>query len=258
MIEINQPAVFSQYVRSAATFFKTLLLPPRCLSCGLLVASENALCAECFSEMKFIENPLCEVTGAPMAYDLKEQVMSATAIAHPPVHRKMRAACLYTGTAKRLVVNFKFFDHLELADRLAHWMANAGAELLEETDVIVPVPLHRFRFLERRFNQSAELAKGISRRTGKPVALNALQRIRPTKQQVDLDLHERVQNVEGAFVVPSSESIEISGRRVLLIDDVMTTGATASACTRALLRENATYVDVLSFAMVVSGGHESP
>lgn len=163
----------------------------------------------------------------------------------------MRAPTRYEGTAWRLILSYKFHDRLDLAPNLARMMVRAGKDLLKEADIIIPVPLHRKRLFKRRFNQSAELAKEISHITEKPFALEALKRIRPTKQQTSLDMNERQRNVAGAFRVPANQASHVHGRRIILIDDVVTTGATINACIRALLREKALYVNVITFAKVV-------
>ncbi|MEP4703669.1 MAG: ComF family protein, partial [Hyphomicrobiales bacterium] len=240
-------------IRLAKSAFH-FILPPRCLACDELVAEQGGLCATCWQEMPFIESPFCDRTGKPMAFDLKDTIVSAEALANPPIYRKMRAPTRYEGTARRMILSFKFHDRLDLTPHLARLMVRSGTDLLNEADIIIPVPLHRKRLFSRRFNQSAELAKEISTLTGIPCALEGLQRIRPTKQQTTLDMAARHKNVEGAFRVPASEVINVQGRRIILIDDVVTTGATINACTRALLREKASHIDILTFAKVVEQG----
>jgi ComF family protein len=134
---------------------------------------------------------------------------------------------------------------------MGRWMARAGHELLKDADAIIPVPLHWRRLWARRFNQSMLLSQQISGETGVPVADTALRRIKATAQQVGLSQSERAQNVQGAFRVPPDRKAEVAGRRVVLIDDVLTSGATSDACARALLRAGAANVDLLVFARVV-------
>jgi len=245
-------------VKPARTWARTmtralfhLVLPPRCLACDTLVAEPGGLCAACWTDLPLIEKPYCDRTGRPMAYDLGDTIVSAEAIANPPVYRKMRSASRYDGTAKRLILSLKFHDRLDLVPPLARYMVRAAGDILKDADILIPVPLHPQRLFKRRFNQSAELAKAISAETRIPHNLEALRRIRPTRQQTALDMIERIKNVEGAFRVPASKAIHIHGRRVVLVDDVVTTGATINACTRALLREKAAHVDVITFAKVV-------
>lgn len=229
-----------------------LVLPPRCLSCDELVANQGGVCPSCWSQLPLIDAPICDRTGNPLAFDLGEVITSAEAIAAPPLYRKMRVAARYEGTARKLVISFKFYDRLDLAAPLAGFMAKAGASLLQDADVLIPVPLHRKRLVDRRFNQAALLTRRLSELTGVPTALQAIERIRPTQQQAALERGERARNVEGAFKVPAEQVINVYGKRVVLIDDVVTTGATVSACVRALLREKVEYVDVIAFAKVVN------
>ncbi|MEO1066775.1 MAG: ComF family protein [Pseudomonadota bacterium] len=231
-----------------------LVLPPRCLACDRLVSEHGGLCVSCWRDLAFIEYPVCDCTGAPLAYDLGGKIVSADALANPPDYTRLRAALRYEGAAQRLITAFKYQDRLDLTKPLARFTMRAARELLTETDVIVPVPLHRARFFKRRFNQAAELAKVIARASDKPTALNALMRIRNTPQQVSLDPMERARNVQGAFRVKPEHRIKIAGRAVLLVDDVVTTGATVNACARALLREGACRVDVAAVAKVVNNG----
>ena len=170
------------------------------------------------------------------------------AIADPPAYARARAAVRYDEVARTMVQALKYGDRLDLAPTMGRWMARAGGELLSETDVIVPVPLHWRRLWARRCNQSALLAKIIA---GRPVGYHSLKRVKATPQQVGLSRAERALNVQGAFKVMPGGKAEIARRRVLLIDDVLTSGATVDVCTRALLRAGANSVDVLVFARVV-------
>jgi ComF family protein len=228
-------------------------LPPRCLACGRILASHGALCRSCWSKLRLIEAPYCAQLGIPFAYDLGEGALSAEAIADPPPFERCRAVAAFDDISRRLVHGLKYRDQLELAGWMAAWMARAGAKLLADADIVVPVPLHRRRLWWRRFNQSAALAKHLAKLGKKPFAPSVLTRIRATAQQVGLSAEERDRNVRGAFRVPPGEKIAVAGRHVLFVDDVYTTGATAKAVTRALLRASAAAVDVIVFARVVRG-----
>ena len=230
-----------------------LTMPPQCLSCHAWTASAGSLCAACWSKLRLIEKPTCARLGIPFAYDLGEGALSAEAIADPPPFDRCRAVATFDDVARRLVHGLKYRDRLELAAWMAGWMSRAGAEVIAEADIIVPVPLHRRRLWWRRYNQSVLLARTVAERAGKPLAPSAVKRIRATVQQVGLSPDERDRNVRGAFLVPLSEKMAVAGRRVLLVDDVYTTGATVRAATRALLRAGAAGVDVLVFARVVRG-----
>ncbi|PVE26178.1 amidophosphoribosyltransferase [Microvirga sp. KLBC 81] len=228
-----------------------LLYPPSCIACQAATGEAHGLCAACWSGIRFIERPFCERLGTPFQVDLGQPLLSPAAIADPPVFGRARAVAEYDGTASLLVHRLKYDDRLELARALGVMMTRAGAELLGEADVIVPVPLHRWRLWRRRFNQAMALAKVVSRESGVPCDPLALARIRRTRRQVGLTKAQRQENLQGAFRVPPEAKARLKGRRVLLVDDVLTTGATANAASRALLRGGAASVDILAFARVV-------
>ena len=228
-----------------------IALPPQCLACHTPVAVAGTLCAGCWSRLRLIEKPMCDRLGTPFTYDLGQGALSAEAIADPPPFDRCRAVAAFDDIARNLVHGLKYRDRLELAAWMAGWMTRAGSELVAAADIVVPVPLHRRRLWWRRYNQSALLARNVAEKAGKRLHTGVLARIRPTIQQVGLSADERDRNVRGAFRVSAEAKAEISGRRVLLIDDVYTTGATAKAATRALLRAGASAVDVLVFARVV-------
>jgi ComF family protein len=198
-----------------------------------------------------IAPPYCERLGIPFAYDPGPGVLSMQAISDPPAYHRARAAVRYDDISRALVHALKYGDRIDLAPIMGRWMARAGHELLKEADAIIPVPLHWRRLWARRFNQSMLLSQEISQEAGIPVADAALKRIKATAQQVGLSQSERAQNVQGAFRVPPDRKAEVAGRRVVLVDDVLTSGATSDACARALLRAGAANVDLLVFARVV-------
>jgi ComF family protein len=173
------------------------------------------------------------------------------AIAAPPAYTRARAAVRYDEVARTLVHALKYQDRTDLAPPMGRWMARAGHELLAEADMLVPVPLHWRRGWSRRFNQSGALARVIEGESGVKLRGDVLRRIRATEQQVGLSRPQRASNVQGAFRVADDVQSDVQGRHVVLIDDVLTTGATVDTCTRALLRAKAAQVDVLVFARVV-------
>jgi ComF family protein len=227
-------------------------LPPLCPSCRVPLGDGIGLCASCWSKLSLIEPPYCARLGIPFTYDPGPGLLSIEAIADPPAYERARAAVRYDDIARKLVVSFKYADRLDLAPMMAKWMARAGRELLAEADALLPVPLHWRRLWARRFNQSATLAGAISDLSGVPVMHGTLKRVRATAQQVGLSKSERADNVQGTFRVPAEEKAQVAGRRLVLIDDVLTSGATADTCARALLRAGAAHVDVLVFARVVA------
>jgi ComF family protein len=228
-----------------------IALPSHCLACDRRVADAGTLCASCWSGLKLIDRPYCERLGTPFTYELGEGALSAEAIADPPPFGRCRAVAAFDDVSRRLVHGLKYRDRLDLAMWMANWMMRSGTQLIADCDVIVPVPLHRRRLWSRRFNQSGELAKTVARSAGKPFEPSALTRVRATRHQVGLSAGERDRNVRGAFRVAADARVGLAGQRVLLIDDVYTTGATVKAAARALLRAGAASVDVLVFARVV-------
>lgn len=231
-----------------------LIYPPVCVACRAATGDAQALCAHCWGEIGFIERPYCERLGTPFAVDLGRGLLSPAAIADPPVFARARAVCRFDGVGRELVHRLKYGDRAELAVTLGRMMVQAGHELIAEADLILPVPLHRTRLWSRRFNQAALLAQVVARLTGLPHAPAALARRKRTRQQVGLTRAQRADNLQGAFRVPDGARPQIEGRRILLIDDVLTTGATVNAAARALLRAGARQVEVLTFARVVTDG----
>jgi ComF family protein len=226
-------------------------LPQLCAACREPVGGEG-LCAACWSKLSFIAPPYCERLGIPFPFDPGPGVLSMEAIADPPAYNRARAAVRFDEIARVLVHALKYGDRLDLAPIMGRWMANAGRELTREADLLVPVPLHWRRQWARRFNQSALLAGVVAEASGLRVSHGALKRVKATVQQVGLARSERALNVQGAFGVPADARIEVAGRRLVLVDDVLTSGATIEACTRALMRAGAAGVDVLVFARVVA------
>jgi ComF family protein len=233
-----------------------IALPTLCVSCREPVDGEG-VCAACWAKLSFIAPPFCPRLGIPFVYDPGPELLSMEAIASPPAYQRARAAVRYDDVARTLVHSLKYQDRTDLAPAMGRWMARAGKELLDEADVLVPVPLHWRRGWSRRYNQSGALARVISRQSGVKLATEALRRIRATEQQIGLSRPQRASNVQGAFKVAADRMADIQGRRVILIDDVLTSGATTDACARALLRAKAAQVDVLVFARVVDS-HRAP
>ena len=230
-----------------------LVYPPVCLACSKAVAEPDGLCVECWQALIPISAPMCPVLGLPFAADMGQEAVSAEALADPPVFDRARAAFAYSPMSARIVSRFKYGDHPELSGFMAAAMERAGAEFWPDSPILVPVPLHRFRQWRRRYNQSAELARRLAGARGLSFVPDLARRRRHTRQQVGLNAEQRKRNVAGAFAVDASVAGRWAGRRVVLVDDVLTTGATVSALARTLRRAGFDQIDVISFARVVPG-----
>jgi ComF family protein len=240
-------------LRALGGLLLDMLYPPVCLSCDAPVAVADALCSNCFRKLRPITAPMCPVLGLPFEVSLGPGARSAEAIADPPPFDRARSAVIYNDVARALVGKLKYGDRPELARLCARLMAQAGAELLGADAVLVPVPLHRTRQFARRYNQSTELARALGKITGLRVDPRLVIRRKNTRQQVGLSGDARRRNVAGAFQTSPETSSRLRGRRVIIIDDVITTGSTVKAVTRALKSGGVVHVDVLSFARVVTG-----
>jgi len=227
------------------------VLPPQCLACDALVATPGNLCPSCWREARFITAPQCEICGVPFAFDPGPDAVCGACIRTPPRYARARAVLRYDDLGRRLVVSFKHGDRTHGAPTFGRWLARAGGELIADADLVAPVPLHRLRLLRRRFNQSAMLAQAVCRGAGGlEFAPDLLRRRRHTPSQAGLNAAQRRQNVRNAFAVGPRWTGRVEGRRVLVIDDVFTTGATVSECARMLQRAGAGAVDVLTLARV--------
>jgi len=253
------PAPLRRAAEAAGNLLRATLdvaLPPLCAVCRLPVDGKG-LCPSCWSRLSFITPPYCERLGIPFAFDPGPGVLSMEAIASPPAYNRARAAVRFDDVSRALVHALKYGDRLDLAPMMGRWVSRAGAGLLAEADALVPVPLHWRRQWARRFNQSAMLAAAVSAQSGLPIAAGALKRVKATVQQVGLSRAERATNVQGAFKVPEEGRAAVLHRRLVLVDDVLTSGATVEGCARALLRAGAANVDVLVFARVADPGRTS-
>lgn len=196
--------------------------------------------------MRFIDAPQCALCGAPFDLPVEEGTLCGACLAQTPFFDGARAAFLYDDASKGLVLRFKHADHLHLAPALGAWIIRAGTPFWEKTDVIAPVPLHRWRLMRRRYNQAALLAKEAGKKTKVPVVVDLLSRVRATESQGHKNKQERIDNLKGAFALKIG--YDVAGKTVTLIDDVMTTGATAEACAKTLKKQGASKVYVVTLA----------
>lgn len=237
-------------LRRARTAVADALFPPQCLACAGETGSAGSLCQSCWESVAFIDRQSCARCGIPMEIGFDGEAVCAGCLARPPAYERSISVFRYD-TAKELILRFKHADRTDFAPAFAAWMIRAGAPLLTETDLAVPVPLHRWRLLKRRYNQAAELANAVARRAGIVCLPDALVRTRPTPSQgAMVSARARRRNVLAAFAVRPRAKEHLKGKRILLVDDVMTTGATLEACTRALRRAGAAAVTCLTLARV--------
>jgi ComF family protein len=244
------PAATRLVIRAGGWGLDTLL-PPDCPVCNSTVDRQGALCAGCFARISFITLPLCLRCGVPFSTESQAIAGLCPVCAETsPVFREARAALRYNLQSRDLILPLKHADRLELAPVLAGMMVRAGASLLARADILLPVPLHRKRLFRRRYNQAAVLARLLARAADRPHQPDGLVRLYATDSLDDKSPAERADAVAGAFAVRASRLDRVRGRSVLLVDDVMTSGATANGCARALLDAGATAVDVLVAARV--------
>lgn len=238
-------------LRRAAGVALDAVLPPRCLKCGAVVDGDGLLCAACWPAVSFLAEPLCARCGISFPYPVEGRAECAACLAEPPAFDAARAVFVYDDASRPLVLGFKHGDQLHAAPGFARWLARAGAAVIGEADLIVPVPLHWTRLFRRRFNQAAVLANALARLTGLPAAPDLLRRRRRTSSQGLLGRRARARNVAGAFALRPGGEAKVAGRAVLLLDDVLTSGATANACAAVLRRAGARKIFILTLARAV-------
>jgi ComF family protein len=227
------------------------VLPPRCLSCRGRVEDQGTLCAECWKGLTLLDEPCCFRCGYPFPYRMPEDSLCPSCIRRLPAFDRARAVFRYDDASRAMILAFKHSDEIHGAPVYGQWLARAGAALLDEADLIAPVPLHPRRLLRRRYNQAGLLAQAAGRRAGKPVAVDLLSRRRHTASQAQKSPSARQRNVQGAFAVRRRWKDRVQGKRVVMVDDVLTTGATVEECARVLRRAGAGAVDVLTLARVI-------
>ena len=235
--------------RRLGAYALDLLLPPRCPACREIVENPNRFCLNCWAGLTFLTDPVCAGCGAPFEIDRGPDARCGACLETPPRFAAARAALAYDGSARTVLLAFKHGDRQHLVEIMAPQLVRAGRDWFGPETVLVPVPLHRWRLWKRGFNQAALLARAVSRRTGSPLAVNALVRVRATRSSQGMGRRARADNVRGAFRVAAPAAIK--AKEIILIDDVLTTGATVEACTRTLLRGGAKQVRVLTWARVV-------
>lgn len=225
------------------------ILPARCLHCGKIIANDNCLCSECFEQISFITKPYCIHCGTPLLNKSVSDLYCANCLNKKDNLRYSRSAVIYDEFSKKLILDFKFFDHIENKKLLAQWMFFAGKDIFDAgVDVILPIPLHYMRLLKRKYNQSAILSSELSKLTNIQADYKSLIKIKKTQPQAECSGKKRITNIKNAFFVKYPDNIK--GKRVLLIDDVYTTGSTLRECAKVLKKAGAKSVDSLTVAKV--------
>jgi ComF family protein len=229
-----------------------IIFPAQCLACPTIVTVKGNLCHHCWDNIAFISSPQCEKCGMPFELENSSGMLCGNCIGeNGPRYDKARAVIQYDESSRNLITNFKYSDKTHSCKHFAAWMVRVGQEFIENADIIAPVPLHRIRLFTRRYNQSALLAKSISQQCGVPAHNRLLIRTKNTPPQASLTFKQRTINVRNAFKVNSTYANKITGKNIILVDDVITTGSTINACVRALKKSGAGEVYVLTLAMTV-------
>lgn len=230
------------------------ILPPRCIVSGDMVDKQGMLSPQSWSALNFISDPQCHLCGFPFDFDsgeVKEGNICAACYKEPPLFDKARSALVYDDASRDIILAYKHADQTQSVPSFLPWLERAGKDILDQADCLIPVPLHRWRILRRRFNQSALIAQYLSKETQIPCLLDVLKRTRATQTQGHLHANQRKKNVKNAFVVQDQYKTTIRQKNIVLIDDVYTTGSTVSECTKALIKSGVASVNVLTLARVV-------
>lgn len=237
-----------QFREATSRLFRFVLdfgLPARCGGCGTIVDEVDSFCGECWRELDFLQGG-CSICGLPL--EATDADVCAACLTQPPRLDRIRSAVAYGEISRAIALRLKYGRKVGLARTMSRYMRPLLGDLPDQA-VLVPVPLHRSRLWSRGFNQSVLVARELSRRTGVPVAVDALKRVRATPPLKGLNMRQRRRTVAGAF--RPGDTIDLRGRTVILVDDVMTTGSTANACARILRRAGAERVDLVSWARVI-------
>ena len=227
-----------------------LICPPTCPICGEQIEEEHCLCQKCYQKLHFITKPCCSVCGRPFEYKGLNDMVCAACMKEKPAFSMARSVLEYDDFSKQLILAFKHGDRIELTPLLTKFLLQADPKIFESLDLIIPVPLHWTRRLKRKYNQSALLGKSLGKNMEIPYSDKYLKRIKRTESQGKKKRRDRQKNVKNAFRVVHTD--EIKGKRVLLIDDVMTTGATLNECARILKKSGAKDIKVITLYRVIS------
>lgn len=227
-----------------------ILLPPRCIGTGEIVSAPGVVSPDFWTQLSFIETPFCSTCGLPFDVQMPSGTLCAACIDNPPEFDQSRSAVIYNDASRKLILSFKYGDRLNAVTTFIPWLKRTGANLIDTSDIIVPVPLHKSRLWQRRYNQAAIIALSLAKETQKICLVDALERVRATAPQKGLTKKDRYKNVLNAFRVYPESAENLKGKNILLIDDVFTSGATLNECARVLKKSGANRVNILTIARV--------
>lgn len=244
------PKIFKSFLNEAVD----TILPPRCIVTGDMVDRQGMVAPQVWKDLSFIADPKCGRCGFPFDFEVEAGSLCASCLDYPPKFESARAALKYDDTSRGIILGFKHGDKLHAAKAFVPWLKMAGAEMLDQADVLLPVPLHPWRLLKRKYNQAAVMAAALSKDTNIPIIYDGLRRTRSTPPQGHLSSKERYRNVKSAFAVNEKQKARMRGKSIVLIDDVYTTGATVNECTKALYKAGVARVNILTLARVARDG----
>ena len=231
-----------------------MVLPPRCPITGDLVDMQGTISPQAWREISFIAAPYCDCCGIPFEFAVSASagdVLCAACLKERPEYTRARAAMAYDDASRDFVLGFKHGDQTHAVVAMVPWLKLAGGDLWARADFILPVPLHRWRLLRRRYNQSGLIAQAMAKEAGRACLIDALIRTRATPTQGHLKANARAENVRSAFTVSEKARGKIKGKNLILIDDVYTTGATVRECAKVLMKAGAAEVNVITLARVI-------
>lgn len=237
-----------------ATLAVDAILPPRCIVSGQMVERQGMLSPDIWAKLDFIVEPFCAHCGFPFDFEVEKEALCASCLADSPPYTSARSALKYAEVSREIILGFKHADKTHAVLAFVPWLKRAGMEMLKDADILVPVPLHFWRLLSRRYNQAGLMAYALSKETGAVVIPDLLIRTRATPSQGHLNARQRLRNVKRAFALKKSYASVVKDKKIVLIDDVYTTGATVKECAKVLLKAGAKEVHILTLARVVKEG----
>lgn len=239
-----------RFIKYSVSTLLNLVLPPRCPMTGELVGAQGTIDPTFWSQLNFVHSPLCTTCGMAFPHEMEQDMVCGSCLQDPPPYDAARSILRYDDASASMILKFKHTDGTTLAPVFGNWLARYHDQF-SDADMIIPVPLHRWRLLKRRYNQAALLANSLSTAMRIPHIPHLLRRTRHTTPQGHKSKAERQDNIKAAFTVPNKFQHRLKDKRIILIDDVYTSGATIHECTRTLLRHGAHSVKVLTLAKVM-------